>query len=247
MNSPVLMLAAFAALLLPAQASAQREAGAVDQIGPPSTSRGVEQIGVGTRELLAPPPAAREATAPGQLSGEAGRVAPQPQLTTEARSTPSAPQLYRGGRTALPSDPLSRPSEGRTGAVERVAGRDRCDPAEGSEAQRAACLRVIETRSAEFDRPVPPTLSAEQRLLVEQRAREARMSDRGAARRLADEADADTAATQGIASFVLRPAERRVEDPAEGAGISEAEAAAIVNAIQNGNLPAPVPTGPNLR
>lgn len=240
--SPILRLpsALIAATMLCTAAAGQDARGSVDQVGGASAGE-VEQIAPRAPALLAPPSAPREAAPPAQLSEADRSASPQPQLTTERRSARATPQLYRGGRTAESSEPLSRPAEGRTGAVERVAGADRCDPREGEDAQRASCRRVIETRSAEFDRPAPPALSAEQRLLIEQRAREARMSSRRAARRLAEDADAASPETQGIASLVLRPSPGPDDRPADETDLRAADAAAIVNAIINGGSPASPP------
>ncbi len=126
------------------------------------------------------------------------------QLTREVANTRSPDQLYRGGRTAQPSDALSRPSEGRTSAVARVGGSDRCEGRQTNAAVARACARAIETRSGEFAATDAPGLSPEQRLLVDQRGREPSTSLRGAARRLADDADAQAVESQGIASVALR-------------------------------------------
>src|SRR3546814_9562514 len=54
-------------------------------------------------------------------------------------------QLYRGGPTALASEALSRPSDGRTGAVTPVTGEDRCDAAkqDKDKARQEACAKEI--------------------------------------------------------------------------------------------------------
>lgn len=188
----------------------------------------VDQIGERDRAIAAPQPAEPGIDAIQLSSG--GELEPRAdQLTSERLPRPQQ-QVYRGGRTAQPSDPLSRPYEGRTGTVVHVEGEDRCDAAEGEAGRPAACDQVIETRAAEFQRPDPATLSAEQRLLAEQQTRE-RGSAQTAARRLAmGSADPDSLEEQAIASMVLpEPAVPVEERPAEES--LSAEAAAIIQAI----------------
>ena len=169
-----------------------------------------------------------------QLSSAADSAAPSLQLTRERGSGPAAQQLTRGARTAQPSQPLSKPEDGRTGSVERVAGSDRCDP-EAERPRVAKCAQVIETRAAEFTRRDPAPLSPEQRIIVEQQARERGGSFGDAARRLAANGDdARSLEAQGVASLVLRapPAEPKPAKPDADPAPSEAMTA-IVNAIVN--------------
>ncbi|MGZ8283682.1 MAG: hypothetical protein ACXWUN_12150, partial [Allosphingosinicella sp.] len=168
-----------------------------------------------------------------QLSASGNSRERTNQLNREGRAGPAPVQLYRGGRTALPSEPLSRPSEGRTSAVAAVTGEDRCDPAsrEG-ESRRPVCAQVIETRSAEFRR-LEPVRSAEEALMIDQRQREQAASAEAAARRLADNSgDPDSFNEQSIAAVVLIDSrnfpEAREELPAEGStSLAEAIAAAV--------------------
>jgi len=231
-----ILMVALPAALAAASAAGQDARGSVEQIGAQG-SRAVEQISTGARQISSP---VREApatsAAPPQLSSSSESRPPQQQLTSEARGSRGTAQLYTGGRTAQASEALSRPSEGRTGAVAPVSGKDRCDPQAQQDARLAReCAAVIERRSAEFSRPEAPQLSPEQRLLVEQRARNAPVT-RDAARRLADTGlDSESMEAQGVASLVLRdqaPAERPDERPSDAAakGLSDATAA-IVNAI----------------
>ena len=198
-----------------AAAQAQSSRGAVDQIGSPQP--------VGMQ----------------QVSGRAATSAsPALQLTSERGSGPASPQLTKDARSAQPSQPLSEPRDGRTSAVERVAGSDRCDPAK-TDRPRAACAQVIETRAAEFARKDPTPLSPEQRIIVEQQARERSGSFAEAARRLATNGD-DTRSmdAQGLASVVLSapPAELKRDkpdaDPAETEQLN-----AIINAIVTQTTP----------
>lgn len=196
----------------------------------------IEQIASGRKEILAPPPTARTTSAPPQLTKEAPGVSPAPQLTKERGTNALSAQVYRGPRTAEPAQSLSRPADGRTAAVERVGGKDRCDPAETKAPSNNSCSKVIETRAAEFARPDPAILSPEQRILMEQQLRERSASISGASRRLATTGDgANTMAGQEVASIVLgrsSDAADKKEKPEESPQLSE-EAAAIVNAIVN--------------
>ena len=219
---PIALLALITAIAA-APATAQDPRGTMEQVG--GSSKGpVAQISSGSKQLDAP------------VRSEPRTTGSSPQLTREPASARSpGQQLYTGGRTAQPSDPLSRPSEGRTGAVARVEGKDRCDPAHEQAAGRsAACASVIETRSAEFKAPEPAPLSPEQRLLVDQRLREGSVTTRTAAKRLAETGDdAESMQSQSVASVVLRtpPGEagdRRPGDPTEG--LSQ-ETIAVINAI----------------
>lgn len=174
----------------------------------------------------------------GQLSAERGAGGPsvgsaQPQLTREGRNIRSDDQLYRGGRSAQGADPLSRPSDGRTGAIARVGGSDRCDRAQTDAAVIRACARVIETRSGEFAQPRAVSLSPEQRLLVDQPLRDGQETTRSASRRLAGEGQAETLEEQSVASVALRQGNAGVRPIAPDAGLPalSAEAQAFVNAL----------------
>jgi hypothetical protein len=177
-----------------------------------------------------------------QVGGAPARHSPQLTADTESKRSvaqvaPEAPdrqgavQLYQGSRTAQPLEALSSPREGRTADVVRVAGRDRCDPAEEDGPRAGACTIVIESRAAEFEPPAAPALSPEERLLVTQHQEV--LSIKSAARQLAGrEPEADSLPAQGVASQVLsRPPDSR---PKETAAPRSAEVAAIVNAIVSG-------------
>lgn len=128
------------------------------------------------------------------------------QLTGEGGATLPLRQLYTGGPTAQPAEALSRPSEGRkeAGVVQRVVGTDRCDAAAiGRKDKR--CSQVIETRSAEFEKPHPTELTPEQRLLISQQQAEGTTNARSLARRLGSGDDPQSIEEQGIAATVARP------------------------------------------
>jgi hypothetical protein len=223
------------AILALAGASAV-QAQQVEQIGSrPEASRTVQQI-----PAAPAPPAEIRREAPDasqpQLSSSGDSRRQAPQLTIEDRVVRGPAQLYKGGRTAQPSEALSKPSEGRTGQVAPVLGKDRCDR-ENDEHSRTACARVIETRSAEFARPDAAILSPEQRLLVEQNARDAR--NLGAVRRLATTGLATgSVEEQGVASYAINTAPTPMEEAPNEDSIS-AESAAIINAFVGAATGAP--------
>ena len=231
------------AALLAAQAQAQDERGSIDQIGVEDSGT-IQQISVDSRQVLSPTRTAPATSAPPpQISFKSQSNAPTPQLTQEPRNARGAAQLYTGGRTAQPSEPLSRPSEGRNAAVTRVAGNDRCDPAAKANGRSTrSCAGVIENRAAEFARPDPAALSPEQRLLAEQRQRDGSGTTRDATRRLARSgADVESGEAQAVASVVLgtSPPSPGAQDPAAPAqGLSEATLT-IINAIVAGVQNAP--------
>lgn len=205
------------------------EASQINEIG--STARSVSIDATEAPQLSED----RAATnAPQQLSdvNQSNRPVSQLSRNGDRRATP---QLNRDGPTAEPTEALSAPEDGRTGAIARVEGDDRCDPGErGGRNRPAACARVIETRSSEFARTEPTPLSPEQRLLIEQRNRMT-MGSQASARRLATNAgDPDEIQDQAIASVALRGAVpvTRNEDEEQPAELS-AEVAALVQAIGN--------------
>jgi hypothetical protein len=156
------------------------------------------------------------------------------QVAADARDSQGPVQLYKGDRTAQPLEALSSPSEGRTADVVRIAGRDRCDPAEEDGVRAGDCTNVIESRAAEFERPAATALSPEERLLVTQHQEVVSM--KSAARQLAGSGrEADSLPAQGVASQVLgSPLDSsRPDETGAGAPLS-AEVAAIVNAIVSG-------------
>lgn len=212
------------ACVLPGTASAQDGATDVEQLSP---ARAPDDARLPAQSQIASPDRDRMATSDIDPATRADPAAPVPQLS-DRRDRRSPAQLYRGGRTAQPSDPLSTPSQGRTSAVARVEGDDACDPARTEERDDARCARVIETRSAEFTPPEPTPLSPEQRLLVENRLRNA-----DATRRLANSGNADSLGDQAIASVALDAARPRdpvapEEDPTQGL---DPAVAAMVEAI----------------
>ena len=173
-----------------------------------------------------------EPLAPQQISPARRQVGEAGQLSRSGDRAPTG-QVFRGERSASPpAEPLSRPADGRTTALVRVEGDDRCDP-QAAAGQRAGadCTRVIETRSEEFRRADAAVLSPEQRLLIEQRSRE--RSSEMVVRRIANGAvDPNLPEDQAIASLTLdgagtpAPQEKPKEELPAGAD-------ALINAIVN--------------
>ncbi len=193
----------------------------------------IQQIVSDPQNIAAAPSDTQPPATPEVSGAEGGRNSATSQLTTVEQSLGQPVQVYSGGKTARPVPPLSQPSDGRVrvGGVDRLAGPDRCDAADGEEL--AACRRVIESRSEEFSQPAPPITSPEQRLLLDQGA-EHRSGTRSAARRLAETgSDAGSEEAQGIASMILRPPGPSADEKAVSPGTSATEAA-LVNAIING-------------
>ncbi|HVF94274.1 MAG TPA: hypothetical protein VM900_08165 [Sphingomonas sp.] len=198
------------AVLTPAAAAAQDQRGRVEQIGDRDNRRQpTEQV-----ETV---PARASAAAPAQLSTERRSADGAAQLTARSRETRGSPQLSTGPASAEASAALSTPAQGRTAAVTRVEGSDRCGRPDA--AFDPGCRDILENRADEFARRDPNPLTPEQRLLIEQRARQARMTTPGgAAQRLAEQGDAGSEAGQGIASVVLaRPVDERPARPSAAA------------------------------
>jgi hypothetical protein len=151
---------------------------------------------------------------PPQLSAQGDGAPRQQQLTSAGQSDEGTSQVSTAPRNAQPPHPRSTPEEGRTAAVARVEGKDRCDPASPKDKKSAECKHVIETRSAEFAKPSPSELSPEQKLLIDQQllAREGDLSS--ATRRLANSGDTDNdIAAMGVASVVLARNQPETKNP----------------------------------
>ena len=161
------------------------------------------------------------------------------QVTREARSAQSGAQLYHGGRTAEPVAALSTRREGKPEGTIRLTGEDRCDPQNVSAANKAECQRAIENRADEYHRPTAPVLSAEQKILIGQKLREAPDSPLTLARAVGGkDIDADSRDAQGLASIVLTPttppAAATKTDPNASDPATNLDTQALVNAIVAG-------------
>ena len=192
----------------------------------------VPQISSPRMPVPSAPVANRTGDAPPQLTKRQAGASNTPQLTSEPRTASTPPQLTSGGRNAQPPAPLSSAADGRTGAIERVEGDDRCDP-QAPAKSKSDCSRVMENRAAEFRRRTAPSLSPEQRILIGDEAREASGVE-GAARRLAiNGEDAESMDAQSVAAIVLRKPPEPAKDKEEPAKDQTEAAAALVNALLN--------------
>lgn len=194
----------------------------------------VPQLSVPDQQILNPPVTARPAGPIAQISARSTARQTISQASSERRSASAPTQLSRGG-TAEASTPLSRPSDGRKGTMSPIGGHDRCDPARGA-ALPPDCARVIENRSAEFARPNPLTLSPEQRLLVDQRLRDANTpNQRTPLVRPGDVTDADPEAPEGQAVAAIVRNQVRPDDaksPVDSLPTNDpAGVAAVIDAI----------------
>jgi hypothetical protein len=148
------------------------------------------------RRIIVPAPSMRP-TGPLAQVGSRGGASPVTQIAPRERSASGAPNL-------------SQRSESPPGATVVLTGQDRCDPESRatrklSATEAARCRHTIERRAGEFHAPQPPMLSAEQRLLIDQQAREGRVPVyRETPERMARVAnDPNSPANQEVAAVVL--------------------------------------------
>lgn len=205
----------FAALLLPLPAAAQDNASSVrlDDFALPASDASLRVEQVPSREkstVLTPlierdrsdPTAGDQIAAAAEAEVQAQQLAPVGEL---------AEPVQLGGdeaRTAQAVQPLSSTSDSRPGRVQRLVGRDKCDPQVLTAEKRAECEAILELRAAEFNALRPPELSAEQKLLAAQQ-----MPDRSLSRTPRNGAmggamssglpDAEDRSNQELASLVL--------------------------------------------
>ena len=230
-------LIAVASTLLLALPAAAQSTSEIDQIRPQQPPSGADRSS--SAQIVQTEQSKRDPTGTTlQAGARETRPTPVNQLSTVGERQRS-PQLYRGGRTAQPSAPLSTPAEGRNTAVSAVQGDDRCDPQLAAQAPLPAqCSRVIETRSAEFAPPAPTPLSPEQRILIENQAQAE--ASAGAIRRLSTRGDANAFSDQALASTVLDSAQAAPPATSETEPASEtmdAAMAAIIEAIARQGTP----------
>jgi hypothetical protein len=189
------MRKSFAILLLaavPAAGARAQDATEVPQISPAAaTDASPQQV------------EQQPAALPAQLSGSDESAPKQSQLTSPESSDEQPLQVSNAPRNAEPPQPLSNPLQGRTAAVTRVHGKDRCDPADPKTRKSAECSHVIETRAAEFKRPSPTELSPEQKLMIAQKMLETTGDLSTATQRLAKSGQPTDALGMGVASIVL--------------------------------------------
>jgi hypothetical protein len=168
--------------------------------------------------------------APAQLSNDEDSRPDQAQLTAVAASPQQPSQVASRSRDPQAAEPLSSPEQGRTAAIDPVSGRDKCDPADGTEKATVQCKKVIENRAAEYRRPPPTRLSPEQKLMIDQQLR----AEEDATQRLVQSGDSgNNLESMGIASVVL-DRQNREEEAKKDEQDQQNQAAmqALVNVLQ---------------
>lgn len=170
-----------------------------------------------------------------QLSSDDDSRPAQVQLTPVATSPQQPSQVAVRSKDPQAAEPISTPAEGRTAAIERVRGNDRCDPAEGKDKVSAECRKVIENRAAEYRRAPVTELSPEQKLLIDQQLR----ANADAAQQLARSGDPDNNVdAMGIASIVLtQNKEPKAPDKKQPDPQADAAVQAIIGVLQGGPPP----------
>lgn len=185
------------------------------------------------RAVTAPQPSAPRTTVLRQVSSQDQASAPT-QLSTPG----AAPDETRAA--------VSSTADSRPRGVAPLGGHDRCDPQLAGE-ERARCRRILELRAQEFHAPAPPQLSAEQRLLAEQRGEdESSGRSPGTRLRLAsrDAPDADLQSNQELAALYLGRPQVPQASPTpqeEKDAVGDGSLAAIVQGllVQTGGAPPP--------
>ena len=181
----------------------------LDDFALPSADRstGMQQLSTGPRAVPAQPKGDRDISVPRSTapSGPLVQVAPSGDAIRPIQRDPAQVRSARGV-----SD-LSQRRDSAPGAVIALAGKDACDPQnratirDSGEAER--CRRILELRSAEFDAPAPPVLSAEQRIIAEQQRRDIGQGGLSTpdmtARALARATDGESRSSQELAAVVL--------------------------------------------
>jgi hypothetical protein len=197
-------------------------------------------LGLATSQIIAPPEAARgkrtdAARPPAQIGSDAKPATDLDQISTSSKSVESVDVIAR-----KPDAAAAKAARDRTVDVSALGGVDRCDQADA--ALDPACALIIEQRADDFARKDKNTLSPEQRLLVEQRARRSgAAADRSSARDLAGPGAALDLESQGIASVVLPKPD--APDPTTEKTLDASNLGDVTDAIVSGviNLPAATP------
>lgn len=202
-----LLLAAAAASVLAGTPLHAQEAGdkaRLDDFAVPTSQEPLKVEQVSPRTVAPAPAQARDHTLAQPARTEAaGRM---PAQVSSIEQGGDVVQLATRGqsRTAL-SGAAANPDDRIPGAVQRIGGQDRCDPAQ-EKAAYAECLRILELRANEFHAPEAPTLSPEQRLLGQMRLPAERLADTGNLRlryATTGQPDADLQSNQELAAVVL--------------------------------------------
>jgi len=219
----------------PLLAQEQADPARLDDFAVPAAAQSLPVEQLTTGDTLRAPPQQADRTLASPSRSEPGSAMPAQLSAPGAGGTITQLAGTGQSRTALTgsvADPKDRPP----GAVARIGGHDRCDP-QSVQAVYAECLRILELRSDEFSAPKAPTLSAEQRLLAEQRQGDETMTPSSAMRlRLATVAqpDAELPSNQELASVYLKEPENPVAEQAP-----EPEPSAYAALLEGLGLPPP--------
>ena len=189
----------------------------------------------GAQTILEPPvattPAADSTEAAPQISTPHDRRLVEDQVTAGSPAHQPVAQFGGAVRKAQPPQALSEPAAGRTGSVEAVGGKDRCDPQAAKAKQSKICSGVIETRANDYARAGTTELSPEQKLLLTREIQGGGQDVANATQRLGKSGASDDPLEMGIAATVLNqnqppPAPEKETDPK-----IDAATQAIINAI----------------
>ena len=194
------------ALALPALAQQDSDKARLDDFALPQDQAGprIEQLGAAAQSL----PAAESSDSDRQLAipgPPAVERAPVAQLSQPGGSAPAQQVSDRGESRELAAGSVSSTGDSRPQASAPIAGSDSCDRQLDTE-QLERCLRILETRAAEFSAPEAPQLSAEQALLAARGDDGDRLAARSSDLRLrlaAGDPDAEIASNQELASIYL--------------------------------------------
>ena len=176
-------------------------AGAVSSIAfavPPgirdSDATNVSQISPPSRVVAVDSVAARAPITAGEL-----------QVSSREQSTPRPIQVAPATSSA-DSRLISSPAQGRTAAIERVSGKDRCDPAIMLIKNRAKCENAVENHADAFAAPEPEKLSPEQALSIDLQFGQGASRLARATGGLASPSETtDPTVPEGVASVLLQP------------------------------------------
>lgn len=195
----------------------------------------VDQLSVGGSQVAGSPAPHDRSVGTGQ--GDSPQATAQVQLSSRGQNPQPAQLSKPGAPPDESSAAVSSTRQSQPQGVVRIAGQDRCDP-QLAKAELDKCRRILELRAQEFSAPAPPQLSAEQRLLAEQRYDDASTADRSTAARLRlasrEDPDANLQSNQELAALYLHnpapPAAPPAEQPAAPA--DDASLAQILNTLQ---------------
>ena len=133
-------------------------------------------------------------------------IIPDGQQLSGPPESDSRPIQLAPAKASADSQSISSPKQGRTAAVERIGGKDRCDPATMVTKDKAKCESAIENHADQFAAPEPEQLSPEQALSVDLQFGQGASSLARATGGLVTSGETtDSTVPQGIASVLLQP------------------------------------------